>query len=234
MAMPVRLFIRASTWRSGNGSSLARTTRPSNVPSAATSGGLVSASAAASSSAQSVPAPGSPAMGAGVDLGVGRVRRASIVRRDGAALQVVVEVVAMERRHDLVRNARGGEALGEPRGGRASCLAGVGEDGDAPDVGRPLPARHAVGRERGPDRDPEDRVRRRARSRCPRRCRDDRRRRPGTAAPRRPPPTPASSCPPAPCPIRRRAGRSGGCRRPAIRRTMRGMATMPGQPRAPS
>ena len=92
-------------------------------------------------------------------LGVGRVRRASIVRRDGAALQVVVEVVAMERRHDLVRNARGGEALGEPRGGRASRVAGVGEDGDAPDVGRPLPARHAVGGERGPDRDPEDRVR---------------------------------------------------------------------------
>ena len=38
-------------------------------------------------------------------------------------------------------------------------LAGVGEDRDAPHVGRPLPARHAVGRERGPDRDAEDRLR---------------------------------------------------------------------------
>ena len=41
-------------------------------------------------------------------LGVGRVRRASVVRRDRAALQVVVEVVAMERRDDLVRDVRDG------------------------------------------------------------------------------------------------------------------------------
>ena len=50
IGMPVLVLMRASTCRSGSGSSRASTSRPRSAPSAAASGGLVSCSAAASSS----------------------------------------------------------------------------------------------------------------------------------------------------------------------------------------
>ena len=131
------------------------------MPSAATSGGLVSASAAASSSASVAAARRSSAADAGCDASATDDPLASldhrrIGRRGGAAQQVVVEVVAMERCRDLVRDAGGAEPLREPAGGRTARRAGVGEDRDAPDVGRPLPPGDAVRRERRPDRHTKD------------------------------------------------------------------------------
>ena len=52
-AMPVAVLMRATTWRSVRGSRWASARRPSSVPSALRSGGLVSASAAAISAAWS-------------------------------------------------------------------------------------------------------------------------------------------------------------------------------------
>ena len=127
-------FIRASTWRSGNGSSLASTRCPRSAPRAVTSGGLVS-------DPRRLP---DRHRGGGVWLArqwhlrprVGRRRAHS--RRDGAPLQIVVEIVAMDRRHDLVGRfaalSRSASRRGLPPG-----IAPIGEDGDAPAPPRPLP-----------------------------------------------------------------------------------------------
>ena len=221
MPMPVRLLIRASTWRSGSGSSRASTRRPSSMPSAVTSGGLVSASAAVSSSARRAwrrsahrpPAPGPPPRG---DAG-----RASIVRRDRAALQVVVEVVAMERRHDLARNAarlsRSASRAAACRPASPASAKMVTRRRSAGHCHRATPSAESAAQ----DRDPEDRLGGEARSRCLRRCQMA----VGTDGNSRTAPSatePSIFFPPAPSPSRRRAGRCDGCRRPAHRRTCAG------------
>ena len=85
---------------------------------------------------------------------------ALVVRRRRPALQVVVEVVAVDRPDDRVRDVRNVQPVGERRRRLAAGIACVGEDGDAGDALGPAPARHVVGRERGPGGHAEHRVRR--------------------------------------------------------------------------
>ena len=94
-----RLLIRASTWRSGSGSSRAMTSWPSSMPSAVTIGRIGQRLGGGFELGAERGGARSPAMGAAsTSASASGARR--IVRRDRAALQIVVEVVAMQRRDD--------------------------------------------------------------------------------------------------------------------------------------
>jgi hypothetical protein len=87
------------------------------------------------------------------------VRRSRVILGAGAALQVVVEVVPIERSNDLVRDVCAVQAVRERRGRLAPGISDIGIDGDAPGILGPLEARQTVGRQRRPDRCAEERVR---------------------------------------------------------------------------
>ena len=77
--------------------------------------------------------------------------------------QVVVEVVAVQRPDDPIRNAGGIEPIGQRRRGLPSRVPRIGEDGHPRDAVRPLPPSQPVGRQRRPRRHSEYRLRRQRR-----------------------------------------------------------------------
>ena len=163
MPMPVADLIRAMTCRSGSGSSFASAMRPRSVDRASNSGGLVSASAAAisvvGSSAEATTGRGRLRLDRirGLRLHCS-VRVARVILGAGATLQIVVEVVAVERRDDLVRDVGPVQTVRERRGRLAAGVSGIGVDGDAPGTLGPLEPRQTVGRQCRPDRRAEERV----------------------------------------------------------------------------
>ena len=86
------------------------------------------------------------------------VDRRRIVGRRRALAEVVVEVVAVQRRDDVVGDAGDVQSIAQHRGGLRPRMASIGEDRHAADAGRPLPAAQAVGGERRPGRHAEDRL----------------------------------------------------------------------------
>jgi hypothetical protein len=100
-------------------------------------------------------------------LGVDRVRGlrlhrgvcfTGVILGAGAAQQIVVEVVVMQRHDDLVRDVGPVQAVRERRSRLAAGVSSIGVDGDAPGALGPLKPRQTVGRQRRPDRCAEERV----------------------------------------------------------------------------
>lgn len=75
------------------------------------------------------------------------VSRSRVILGASAALQIVVEVVIMERGDNLIRDVVAVQAVRERRGRMAVRVAGIGVDSDASGALGPLEPRQTVGRQ---------------------------------------------------------------------------------------